>query len=74
MGKTGKRFFVSYASSGGDPVGEKPDGNVKSDANAQGPPFLTIVAGFLLFFLVFWIVGSIVMWLVGLIISLASPK
>ncbi|CAA2981221.1 PREDICTED: uncharacterized protein LOC105952372 [Olea europaea subsp. europaea] len=39
----------------------------RADA-AQGPPFLTIVAGFLVFAFICWIIGSIMMWIVGLIV------
>lgn len=76
--QTGQRVFVAYASnsnpSDGDSIEEKSDGNTSDAAAAQGPPFLTILAGFLLFFLVIWIVGSIITWLIGLIVNLASTK
>ncbi|KAL3815027.1 hypothetical protein ACJIZ3_016295 [Penstemon smallii] len=35
---------------------------------AQGPPFLTILAGLVVFLVMFWIIGSIVTWLIGLIV------
>lgn len=64
-----QRSFSAFASnsnpSGGDSLEEKvkPD---ETDAG-QGPPFLTILAGLLVFLLICWIVGSLVSWLVRLI-------
>ncbi|KAF8398511.1 hypothetical protein HHK36_017440 [Tetracentron sinense] len=55
-----------------DSLKEKTEGSETSDA--QGPPILTILAGFVVFFLVCWIVGSIVMWLVGLIFNVLASK
>ncbi|PON81160.1 hypothetical protein TorRG33x02_230440 [Trema orientale] len=70
--QAGQNRFVAYASnsnpSGQDSIQEKSDGK-ESDA-AQGPPFLTILAGLLVFFVVFWIIGSIVIWLISLIANL----
>lgn len=43
-----------------------------SSGVADGPPFLTILAGVLIFLLICWLVGSIVMWLVGLITNQPS--
>ncbi|CAA2963891.1 Hypothetical predicted protein [Olea europaea subsp. europaea] len=40
----------------------------KRPDSAQGPPFLTILAGFLVFAFICWIIGSIVMWIISLII------
>lgn len=39
----------------------------KSSEAAKGPPFLTILAGLLVFLAVCWVIGSFVMWLVSLI-------
>lgn len=67
-----QRFSTVFASnstpSGGDSLQEKSD--TKASDAGQGPPFLTILAGFVVFVLVCWIVGSIVMWLTGLIVQL----
>ncbi|KAI5647694.1 hypothetical protein M9H77_33699 [Catharanthus roseus] len=46
----------------------------KSSEDSKGPPFLTILAGFLVFFAVCWVIGSIVMWLIGLFFHLPSSK
>ncbi|KAH7544804.1 hypothetical protein FEM48_Zijuj01G0025100 [Ziziphus jujuba var. spinosa] len=74
--QTGQRQFAVYASntnpSGGDSTEEKSAGTKTSDA-AQGPPFLTILAGFLVLFLIVWIVGSIISWLISLIFNF-RPK
>ncbi|KAF5197450.1 hypothetical protein FRX31_012963, partial [Thalictrum thalictroides] len=56
----------------GDIVEKKSEGS-EADGS-QGPPVLTILAGFMVLFLIFWIVGSIVMWLVGLIVNVPLPK
>ena len=60
--------FASHidGSVGGDSKKEKSD--------AQGPPFLTILAGLVGFLLVFWLLKSIVMFLFGLIIKSPPPK
>ena len=62
----GTKDFIAYASnsnpSGRDSVKKTSDGNTEGDANAQGPPFLTIVAGFVvfsLFLLQWWMVMRI---------------
>ncbi|CAA6663135.1 unnamed protein product [Spirodela intermedia] len=46
-----------------------------SDSGSKGgPPLLTIIAGIVVFLLVCWVVGSIALWLVGLIVNLPLPK
>ncbi|XP_007052619.2 PREDICTED: uncharacterized protein LOC18614683 [Theobroma cacao] len=60
------RLFCSNPSSG-DSITEK------SGDTAQGPPFPTILAGFLVFFLICWMLGSIIMWLIGVIVKF-PPK
>ncbi|KAI3824657.1 hypothetical protein L1987_06124 [Smallanthus sonchifolius] len=54
----------------------KPSGDSKGNTEAvtngdtgtaQGPPFLTILAGIVVFGLLLWAVGSIVSWLIGLL-------
>ncbi|XP_059651784.1 uncharacterized protein LOC132299278 [Cornus florida] len=59
--------------SDGDSLKEEPDGGRKTGDATQGPPFLTILAGLLVFFVISWVIGSIVMWLIGLIVHL-PPK
>lgn len=58
--------------SGGDSGKEKSDES-RTDAAATGPPFLTILAGFLVFLLVLWILGSVVLWLISVVVSV-FPK
>jgi len=41
---------------------------------SQGPPLLTILAGLFVFFLVGWVIGSVVVWLLSLIVNVPSPK
>lgn len=69
-----QRLFTVFASNSNPSRGDSPQ--EKSDTKAtdagQGPPFLTILAGFVVFVLVCWIVGSIVMWLIGLIVRLLT--
>ncbi|GFP93139.1 hypothetical protein PHJA_001458200 [Phtheirospermum japonicum] len=43
------------------------DDTKTSDA-APGPPFLTILAGVLVFLFICWVIGSVVTWIVGLIV------
>ncbi|PIA53157.1 hypothetical protein AQUCO_00900037v1 [Aquilegia coerulea] len=66
------RYTVFANPTEGDIVEKKTQGT-EADAS-QGPPFLTILAGFIVVLLIFWIVGSIVMWLVGLIVNVPSSK
>ncbi|XP_027162427.1 uncharacterized protein LOC113762962 [Coffea eugenioides] len=46
----------------------------KNGETARGPPFLTILAGFLVFFVLCWIIGSIVLWLIGLFVRAPPSK
>ncbi|KAI9169387.1 hypothetical protein LWI28_011541 [Acer negundo] len=57
----------------GDSVQYKSDETKTGDA-PQGPPFLTILAGLLVFFLFSWILGSTIIWLTGLFVSLFPLK
>ncbi|KEH38168.1 hypothetical protein MtrunA17_Chr2g0308801 [Medicago truncatula] len=60
-------------SGGGKSSNEGSD--VKETGNAsQGPPLLTILAGLFVFFLVGWVIGSVVVWLISLIVNVPSPK
>ncbi|KAF7138211.1 hypothetical protein RHSIM_Rhsim07G0049900 [Rhododendron simsii] len=69
--------FVVFASNTNPPdqgpLKGKSDGAATSDGR-QGPPFLTILAGVVVFLIVFWIIGSIVTWLLSLIFNLPSSK
>nr|GEW66718.1 uncharacterized protein [Tanacetum cinerariifolium] len=50
-----------------EPIG-KGEATTSSDAStAQGPPFLTILAGIVVFGFILWVIGSIVSWLIGLL-------
>ncbi|KHN24834.1 uncharacterized protein LOC114422896 [Glycine soja] len=58
-------------------VGEKSptegsDVNETSNA-AQGPPLLTILAGFFVLFVVCWSIWSIITWLISLIVNVPAP-
>ncbi|CAL5380675.1 unnamed protein product [Camellia sinensis] len=60
--------FASNANpSDQDPLTEK-SGGIKTDDAGQGPPLPTILAGLVVFFLIFWIIGSILTWLISLIV------
>ncbi|MQM20704.1 hypothetical protein Taro_053728 [Colocasia esculenta] len=65
-----KRRIATIASSNGD--SSKNDSNITSSTG--GPPLLTILAGVLVFLLVSWVVGSIVLWLIGLIVNAPPSK
>ncbi|GKU88697.1 hypothetical protein SLEP1_g2927 [Rubroshorea leprosula] len=60
----------------GDFATQKSDGNAieAGHSGEEGPPFLTILAGFIVFLLVCWILASVVMWVIGLIIRLLPSK
>ncbi|KAI3982331.1 hypothetical protein MKX01_037864 [Papaver californicum] len=62
-----RRISILFAqpSEGGDIVKDKSEG-IDTSGN-QGPPILTILAGFLVLLLVFWVLGSIVTWLISLL-------
>ncbi|XP_061341131.1 uncharacterized protein LOC133287518 [Gastrolobium bilobum] len=60
-------------SRGGKSTSEGSDVNESSNA-AKGPPLLTILAGFFVFFLVCWIIGSVIMWLISLIVNVPPLK
>ncbi|KVH89358.1 hypothetical protein Ccrd_008651 [Cynara cardunculus var. scolymus] len=62
---TGRRLSLVHASnkSSEEPVEAISGG---STSTAQGPPFLTILAGIVVFALVLWLFGSLISWLIGL--------
>ncbi|KAL6645415.1 hypothetical protein ACP70R_017023 [Stipagrostis hirtigluma subsp. patula] len=43
-----------------------------SDDSSDGPPVLTILAGVIVFLLVLWVIGSIIIWIVGLAFGAAK--
>uniref|UniRef100_A0A0D9VP16 Uncharacterized protein n=1 Tax=Leersia perrieri TaxID=77586 RepID=A0A0D9VP16_9ORYZ len=49
--------------------------NSSSDENSSspdGPPVLTILAGIIVFLLVFWVLGSLITWIAGLVFGAAK--
>uniref|UniRef100_A0A2P2QRI0 Uncharacterized protein n=1 Tax=Rhizophora mucronata TaxID=61149 RepID=A0A2P2QRI0_RHIMU len=67
----GQRILTAFASNSNPSGGSE---RITKSDGAQGPPFLTIVAGFLVFLLVCWALGSIVTWLYGLIVKVPPLK
>nr|XP_009589889.1 uncharacterized protein LOC104087187 [Nicotiana tomentosiformis] len=49
-------------------------GGSDKSSDASGPPLATILAGVLVFCVVCWIVGSVVMWLISLITNVPPLK
>lgn len=49
-----------------EPIGKTEAITSSDTGNAQGPPFLTILAGIVVFALLLWVVGSLVSWVFGL--------
>ncbi|XP_062216913.1 uncharacterized protein LOC133917007 [Phragmites australis] len=43
-----------------------------ASSSSDGPPVLTILAGVIVFLLVFWAIGSIITWIVGLAFGAAK--
>ncbi|RZC79081.1 hypothetical protein C5167_003291 [Papaver somniferum] len=72
MKKRRTPILFAQPSEGGDIVKEKSEGNDTS--GNKGPPILTILAGFLVLLLVFWVLGSIATWLISLIVTVAPSK
>ncbi|KAL7204189.1 hypothetical protein ACSBR2_017291 [Camellia fascicularis] len=70
-------LFAVFASNANpsdqDPLTEK-SGGIKTDDAGQGPPLPTILAGLVVFFLIFWIIGSILTWLISLIVRFPHSK
>ncbi|MCL7023226.1 hypothetical protein MKW94_011102 [Papaver nudicaule] len=68
-----RRIPILFAQpSDGDIVEDKSEG-IDTSGN-QGPPILTILAGFLVLLLVFWVLGSIATWLISLIVTISPSK
>lgn len=68
--KLGRKLLPTCASKANPAEGS--DG--KKGKAAQGPPFLTILAGFLVFLVLCWIIGSILLWLIGLFVRAPPSK
>ncbi|KAK4416164.1 hypothetical protein Salat_2723800 [Sesamum alatum] len=60
-----KSWHPLYASNTNPSEGSE---DTKTSDTAQGPPFLTILAGLVVFLTICWIIGSILMWIIGLIV------
>ncbi|KAK6933681.1 hypothetical protein RJ641_036575 [Dillenia turbinata] len=75
--QTRHRLPHVLASNGGSSTGDSVQDGVDDGpetAQGQGPPFLTILAGVVVFLLVCWLVGSILTGLIGLILRLFSSS
>ncbi|KAL2330907.1 hypothetical protein Fmac_018488 [Flemingia macrophylla] len=66
-------FATNPDSVGGKSLKEESDVNETSNAG-QGPPLLTILAGFFVLFVVCWSIWSLIAWLIGLIVNAPPPK
>ncbi|KAI3681240.1 hypothetical protein L6452_36029 [Arctium lappa] len=64
----GRRLPLVHASNkpSGEPIGKRESISSGNTSTAQGPPFLTILAGIVVFALVLWLIGSLLSWLIGL--------
>ncbi|KAK7323899.1 hypothetical protein VNO77_27401 [Canavalia gladiata] len=72
-----QRLLTAFASNPNSAVEKSPNegSNVNETSNvAEGPPLLTILAGVFVFFLFCWIIGSIIMWLISLIVNVPRAK
>ncbi|XP_039113891.1 uncharacterized protein LOC120249448 [Dioscorea cayenensis subsp. rotundata] len=64
------RVPIVYASNTNSPNPDSGKGKGdNSSSSSDGPPLLTILAGVLVFLIVCWVIGSVVMWLVSLIVN-----
>ncbi|XP_050944388.1 uncharacterized protein LOC127150561 [Cucumis melo] len=68
-----QRSIAASKSTDGNSIEENSSSKASSD-DAQGPPFLTILAGFFVFSLILWIFSSAVTSLLGLVVKLISAK
>jgi len=66
-------FAANPNSVDGKSTKEGSDVNESSNAG-QGPPILTILAGFFVLFVVCWSIWSIIAWLISLIVTAPAPK
>ncbi|KAA8520300.1 hypothetical protein F0562_014556 [Nyssa sinensis] len=72
-----QRLLAVFASNTNPSDGESPKekyNGIKTEAAEGGPPFLTILAGILIFLVICWIIGSILLWLIGLIVHSPPSK
>ena len=51
---------------------EPPKASKSNSSGSNNPPLATILAGIVVFLLFLWLVGSIALWIVGLIVNV--PK
>ncbi|KAG9442502.1 hypothetical protein H6P81_018356 [Aristolochia fimbriata] len=63
-----RRLPIVFASDAKSPE-EEQEAIKKSESSGQGPPFLTILAAIVVLLLIVWVVGSILLWLIGLIVN-----
>ncbi|KAL4563686.1 hypothetical protein LXL04_027731 [Taraxacum kok-saghyz] len=63
---TKRRLTLVNALPSEEPIKKKEAITNSDTGNAQGPPFLTILAGIIVFALLLWVIGSIVSWVFGL--------
>ena len=66
------KVSASSANSPPNPNADKGKVTSSSSSVADGPPLATILAGVVVFLLFCWVVGSIIMWIVGLIVNAPS--
>lgn len=67
------RVPIVLSSGASNPETSSKDKDDKSSLGvADSPPLPTILAGLVVFLLVCWAVGSIAMWLIGLIVNVAK--
>ncbi|XP_014500311.1 uncharacterized protein LOC106761289 [Vigna radiata var. radiata] len=75
--KVNQRLLTVFATNRNSVDGKSPkegsDVNETSNAS-QGPPLLTILAGFFVLFVVCWSIWSIIAWLISLIVTAPAPK
>ncbi|XP_023547947.1 uncharacterized protein LOC111806743 [Cucurbita pepo subsp. pepo] len=70
-----QRSFSITASNSSDRNSIKEEnGSSKASRDAQGPPFLTILAGIFVFSLLLWMLSSAATSLIGLVVKLISTK
>ncbi|KGN45172.1 uncharacterized protein LOC101220885 [Cucumis sativus] len=69
-----QRSIAASKSTDGNSIKEENSSSKASSDDAQGPPFLTILAGFFVLSLILWIFSSAVTSLLGLVVKLISAK
>lgn len=75
--KVNQRLLTVFATNRNSVDGKSPkegsDVNETSNAS-QGPPLLTILAGFFVLLVFCWSIWSIIAWLISLIVTAPAPK